>query len=75
VIANRKLYEVSPSGIQWHVTHEHQVLSTHHLKPRAVEAGVQAARDNAPSSLLIKRADGTVEDERTYLLDPFPPRG
>ncbi|MFH6681001.1 DUF2188 domain-containing protein [Clavibacter michiganensis] len=33
------------------------------------------ARANQPSQLIIHQSDGTIEDERTYGNDPFPPRG
>lgn len=74
-MAARKLYFVSPDAGNWKVTHQGQVLSRHILKTAAVEAGVKVAKANAPSSLRIMRADGTIEDERTYGSDPFPPRG
>ena len=74
-MAARKRYSVEPDSGNWKVTHQGQVLSRHILKPPAVDAGVKVAKANAPSSLVIKRADGTIEDERTYENDPFPPRG
>lgn len=74
-MATRKLYFVSPDGGNWKVTHQGQTLSRHVIKSTAVDAGVKVARANAPSSLRIMRANGTIEDERTYGNDPFPPRG
>lgn len=74
-MATRKRYDVVPSGTNWAVKHEGAVLSTHILKVTAIDAGVKVARNNAPSQLVIHRADGTIEDERTYEKDPFPPRG
>lgn len=74
-MAGRKLYFVSPNGGNWVVTHQGQILSHHVLKTTAVDAGVKVAKANAPSSLRIMRADGTIEDERTYGNDPYPPRG
>lgn len=71
----RKRYDVVPRGSLWCVTHDATTLSQHYTKTYAVDAGVQVARANAPSQLLIHRADGTIEDERTYGNDPFPPRG
>lgn len=71
----RKQYFVSPSGSQWRVTHQGRALSSHITKPPAVEAGRTAAIANQPSQLIVQRADGTVEDERTYGQDPYPPRG
>lgn len=57
------------------VTNQGQVLSRHILKSAAVDDGGKIAKANAPSSLRIMRADGTIEDELTYGNDPFPPRG
>lgn len=72
---SRKQYHVSPSGSNWKLTLAGVTLSTHITKPPAIDAGVAVARANQPSQLLIHRADGTIEDERTYGDDPFPPRG
>lgn len=38
-------------------------------------SGVKVASANQLSSLRICRMDGTIEDERTYGDDPYPPRG
>ena len=70
----RKQYHVSPSGDNWKLTLAGVTLSTHSTKLPAIDAGVTVARANQPSPLLIYRADGTIEDERTYGNDPFPPR-
>lgn len=74
-MAKRKRYNVVPSGTNWSLTHEGRVLSNHVLKTEAVNAGVKVAKANAPSQLVIHRADGTIEDERTYGDDPYPPPG
>lgn len=74
-MATRKRYVVVPSGAEWAVKHNGVVLSTHSTKQPAIDAGVKVARANAPSQLVIHRADGTIEDERTYGDDPFPPPG
>jgi hypothetical protein len=71
----RKRYNAVPSGSQWQVTHAGSVLSTHATKHPAVNAGVVVAYANQPSQLVIHRANGTIEDERTYGNDPYPPRG
>ena len=39
------------------------------------DAGAEVAKANALSQLVIHRADGTIEDERTYGEDPYPPAG
>jgi len=70
-----KQYWVRHETGQWAVNEGTRVLSTHVAKSDAVTAGVKVASANRPSSLRICRMDGTIEDERTYGNDPFPPRG
>lgn len=74
-VTKRNRYDVVPSNTNWAVKHEGATLSTHVLKSAAIDAGVKVARQNAPSQLVIHRADGTIEDERTYGNDPYPPPG
>jgi len=71
----RNQYHVSPIGSQWKVTLQGATLGTYLTKQRAVDEGVSVARRNAPSQLIIHRSDGTIEDERTYENDPYPPPG
>lgn len=71
----RKIYWVQFVSQSWAVRHSQQTLSTHVLKDDAITAGVKVATANQPSSLKICRKDGTIEDERTYGNDPYPPRG
>jgi hypothetical protein len=77
----RARYYVSPTPTPtptltgWKVTHNGVALSTHSSKQPAIDAGVAIAKKNQPSQLKIQRSDGTIEDERTYEDDPYPPRG
>lgn len=71
----RKRYDVVYEGSEWRLKHLGSTLYRAQIKQNAVNAGVQEARRNMPSQLLIHRVDGTIEDERTYGDDPFPPRG
>ncbi|WP_311208432.1 MULTISPECIES: DUF2188 domain-containing protein [unclassified Aeromicrobium] len=71
----RARYDVVYKASTWRVAHRGQTLSTHALKDPAITAGVRAATNNHPSQLIVHRMDGTIEDERTYGNDPFPPRG
>ncbi len=75
MVAKRKIYRVVPYGSQWQVKHDGRVLSTHATKDAAVRAGQAVAKANAPSQLVVHRADGTIEYEYTYEYDPYPPRG
>lgn len=74
-MATRKTYWVRYIASQWAVRHDQQTLSTHVVKTDAITAGVKVAKANTPSSLKICRMDGTIEDERTYENDPYPPKG
>lgn len=71
----RKIYYVSPDSGRWKITHNGTNLSYHTTKEAAEKAGVEVAKANQPSQLVIQRADGTFEQEFTYGNDPFPPRG
>lgn len=71
----RKQFHVVPRGSLWQVTDAAGVRSNHLNKSDAIDAGVAMAKQNQPSQLLIHRANGTIEDERTYGQDPYPPRG
>lgn len=74
---SRTVYEVGPRGSDWYVKRRDATRadSIHVTKPPAITRGVALAQANKPSQLIIKRADGTIEDERTYGSDPYPPRG
>lgn len=74
----RTVYHVVPSGEGWIVKREGAARpSTRWIehKQAAVNRGVELAKSNKPSQLVIHRADGTIQGERTYGDDPHPPRG
>lgn len=71
----RKVYRVVPDRSEWTVKHDGVQLSRHYTKPPAIDSGRSYALSNQPSQLVIHRADGTIEEERTYGDDPYPPRG
>lgn len=71
----RARYDVVYKTSTWQVTHRGGTLSHHFTKDAAIDAGAQVAKSNRPSQLIIHRMDGTIEDERTYGDDPYPPRG
>jgi hypothetical protein len=41
----------------------------------AIRHAAEVARKAKPSQLIIRRRDGTIQDERTYGADPYPPKG
>lgn len=73
----RNIYDVSPNSGRWSVKKRGAVSAagTFDTKEAAVSFGVTLARNNMPSQLVIRRADGTIEEERTYGDDPYPPAG
>lgn len=74
---DRTTWEVGPQGDQWYLKRQgaERAASLHNRKEDAIEAGASMGRANQPSQLLIKQEDGTIEDERTYGSDPYPPAG
>jgi hypothetical protein len=74
-LAARRIYRVVPDGALWRVKHNGVVLSTHYTKAAAVSEGRTIAKANAPSQLVVHRQDGSIEEEFTYELDPYPPLG
>jgi len=74
-MTDRLVYWVSPHGDEWKVQRQgsERPANVYTNKAEAIERGVELARKRTPSQLMIQRADGTIEDERTY--DPFPPKG
>lgn len=73
----RTVYEVAPDGSQWTVKRRGagQAAGRFDRKQPAIDRGVQLCKTHKPSQLVIKRQDGTIQDERTYGDDPFPPSG
>ena len=76
-MTSRTVYEVAPRGAEWTVSKRgvDRPIHVESTKAVAVDKAAEIARGNEPSQLLIKRADGTIEDERTYGDDPYPPAG
>lgn len=73
----RTRYWIKPSDRGWRVEREgaERAAVVCDSKEEAVQRGVEMARNQQPSQLLIQAADGTIAEERTYQNDPFPPRG
>jgi hypothetical protein len=72
----RKRYDVVPFHGRWAVESGGGMLGDYDLKQSAIDAAVERAQDYpGDAQVLIHRADGTIEDERTYGHDPYPPKG
>jgi len=76
-MVKRTVYWVSPHSGNWKVQREgsDKPANVYPTKAEAIERGMELAKNNRPSQLMIQRADGTIEDERTYDSDPYPPKG
>ena len=63
----RTRIEVAPGDSGWIVTREGFGRdSTHVTKDAATRRAVKLAREKQPSELVIHRADGSVQETRTY---------
>ena len=63
----RTKIEVAPAARGWIVTRDGFGRdSTHITKDAATRRAVQLAREKQPSELVIRRADGSVQDTRSY---------
>lgn len=73
----RRVYHVTTHEDGWQVKGEGAKRATaiFETKAEAIKAGVQVARNQPLGELRIHRQDGTIQDERTYGDDPFPPKG
>jgi len=76
-VKRRKFYvnpEKSPH-CPWGIYEGRAILTVGRTKRQAVVKAQQMARAAKPSQLIIRRRDGTIQDERTYGADPYPPKG
>lgn len=78
-VAKRNKYWVVWNSIldKWQLKKEGNSIALRNFdrKQDAIDYGIQVARNNQPSQLIIKKKDGTIEEERTYGDDQYPPRG
>lgn len=68
----RTVYEVAPKGSRWKVQRRGatQPSKIFENKSDAISYGKRVAKNNKPSQLVIKKADGTIQTEYTYGEDP-----
>ena len=71
-MANRNNYHVVPDGGRWigKKTGSETAVAQGENKEEVVNATIEEAKRNEPSSVRIHKADGTFEEERTYGNDP-----
>ena len=72
----RKVYDVSPGEDGWQVKVRGASRASNRFdnKKEAVERGRELAKGQE-GQLVIRKQDGTIQEERTYSSDPYPPRG
>ena len=68
---------VTPTQSGWQSKAEgaQRANSTGTTKTEVVRRAVEIAKNNGNASVVIHKADGKIQEERTYGKDPFPPRG
>jgi hypothetical protein len=75
----RKRYDVVPDGDNWKVQSEGRTVRRFgNMEPAVQDAaarGRAAEERGEKAQVVIRRKDGTIQDERTYGDDPHPPRG
>jgi len=76
-MATRKTYHVTHVNGHWQgkIEGAERASLTAEKKEEAVAATIELAKRNMPSSVRIHKLDGTIEDERTFMNDPYPPKG
>ena len=67
-MAKRKVYTVSKRSSKkgWKVKKGGKVVAKAPTKTRAVRDGANVARKQKRSSLIIRKANGRIQEERTY---------
>jgi len=73
----RKVFHVVPDGDSWKVKSEgsKRAVKTFDDKKDAVDFGREIAKNQPLGQLKIHKKDGTIQEERTYGKDPYPPKG
>lgn len=72
---NCNAYHVTAGGESWLVSIDGKsTYRSFKTKERSVSYATAEAKMNTPSHVTIHNKDGTLK-ERTYVNDPFPPRG
>lgn len=70
------VYDVSPGKDGWGVERRGAQRASGHFdtKKEAVERGRELA-SKQKGRLVVHKQDGTIQEERTYRKDPYPPKG
>lgn len=71
----KRVFVVPKRGKGWAVKEGRETVQEFSKKEEAVRFGRDLAKSAPLSQLVIHKKDGTIQEERTYGRDPFPPEG
>ncbi|WP_342644893.1 DUF2188 domain-containing protein [Mucilaginibacter sp. CSA2-8R] len=76
-MAKRVTYHVTKTEDGWQAKKEggERASVTGNTKQEVVERAIEIAKNKEVSSVRIHKSDGTIQEERSYGSDPFPPKG
>jgi hypothetical protein len=76
-MTKRKTYHVVPAGDDWKVeaAQAKRAAGVFENKDEAVKRAIELAKAQELGQVIIHKRDGTIQEERTYGADPFPPKG
>ncbi|MDV6167903.1 DUF2188 domain-containing protein [Flavobacterium sp. DG1-102-2] len=76
-MTQRTVYHVQPNPNGWEGMMEGALRASivSKTKEEVLEKTIQLAQNREPSSVIIHKADGTIQEERSYGSDPYPPKG
>ncbi len=72
---SRQKIHIVPNNGNWSVKKGGKVISNHRIKGNAVKGGVNIAKKQKPSQVVIHKKNGQIQTEHTYGKDPYPPDG
>jgi hypothetical protein len=75
-VPDKNVYDLSPGKDGWGVERRgaQRASGRFDTKQEAVQRGRELA-DARGGRLVIRKQDGTIQEERTYRKDPYPPQG
>ena len=77
-MGDRKIYDLVPDDDGWALRKRGGERATKRFdtKKEGMEYSVPLVREqDGDSQLVIRKQDGTIQEERTYGSDPHPPKG
>lgn len=76
-MADRTIYDLSPDGDEWVLVKRggKGVTRRFTTKAEGLATSPGIVRNQGLSQLVVRKQDGTIQEERTYGDDPFPPPG